>query len=96
MPFYFRFFRVFRGSISGSFVQKVRLGQACALLADPRLSIKQAAARLGFRRESCFTHWLRRHTRHSPNGHRRTATAGRSAGSIGRKRKCAGRKNGGL
>ncbi len=52
------------------FLQRTRLDQARLLLADSRLSIKEAARRLDFRGEDYFSHWFRRHTGQTPSAFR--------------------------
>lgn len=52
------------------FLQRTRLDQARLLLADSRLSIKEAARRLDFRGEDYFSHWFRRHTGQTPTAFR--------------------------
>jgi AraC-like DNA-binding protein len=66
-------FKATRGETLHDYIQKVRLTQASALLADERLSIKEVSAKLQFRCETYFTHWFRRHTSQSPGVWRKSA-----------------------
>lgn len=53
------------------FLRRTRLDQARLLLADDRLTVKEAALRLNFSSEFYFSHWFRRNAGSSPSAFRR-------------------------
>jgi AraC-like DNA-binding protein len=68
-------FQQSQGETLCAFLQRVRLDQACGLLSDARLSVKDVARRLNFSSEFYFSHFFHRATGFSPSQFRRRANA---------------------
>lgn len=75
----FHFVRLFKSVVGTSpmaYLNRLRIQQACELLENPELTIKEIAAELGFVDQYCFSAAFRKTMGHSPSAYRKLRTYG--------------------